>query len=166
MIDRIVQGAVSGLLATVPMTAVMTMGHRQLPWHERKPLPPRPITMNVAKAVGLYGHLNEEQKSQMAMAAHYGYGAAAGALFGALSSERSTPGTGKGIVLGLAVWAVSYLALLPALGIFKAASHEPIRRNLLMILAHIVWGISLAQVFQVARTCFSSAQGCHASSSR
>jgi len=46
----------------------------------------------------------------------------------------------KGIVFGLGVWAASYLAWLPALGILPPATEAPPRRNAVMIAAHIVWG--------------------------
>ena len=44
---------------------------------------------------------------------------------------------------GLAVWAGSYLGLLPALGIMSPATDHPLRRTALMIAAHLVWGSAL-----------------------
>jgi putative membrane protein len=35
---------------------------------------------------------------------------------------------------------VSYLGLLPALGILRPATEHPERRNALMIVAHLIWG--------------------------
>src|SRR5919107_176638 len=49
----------------------------------------------------------------------------------------------KGITWGLIVWATSYLGLLPATGLHEPATRHPRERNLLMILAHVVWGGAL-----------------------
>lgn len=42
-LSRLVAGAAAGALATVPMSAVMLVWHRQLPWTKRDPLPPAQI---------------------------------------------------------------------------------------------------------------------------
>src|SRR5262249_36443677 len=49
----------------------------------------------------------------------------------------------KGTAYGLAVWAGSYLGLLPALGILSPATRHPPRRTALMIAAHVVFGSAL-----------------------
>lgn len=46
--DKILSGAIAGLGATVPMTMVMETIFRRLPWHQRYPLPPRKVTMELA----------------------------------------------------------------------------------------------------------------------
>ena len=46
-------GALAGLVATAPMTAVMLLLHRLLPEHEQYPLEPLRITRRVAERVGL-----------------------------------------------------------------------------------------------------------------
>jgi uncharacterized membrane protein YagU involved in acid resistance len=52
----------------------------------------------------------------------------------------------KGALTGLAVWAGSYLGWLPAAGILRPATRHPWRRNLLMIIAHVIWGVTLGEV--------------------
>jgi hypothetical protein len=51
-----------------------------------------------------------------------------------------------GLTFGLGVWAVSYLGLMPALGLHESATEHLRRRNLLMIAAHAVWGTAPAGV--------------------
>ena len=46
---------------------------------------------------------------------------------------------------GLGVWAMSYLGWIPAARILTPAHRHPLRRNLLMIAAHIVWGLTLSK---------------------
>jgi uncharacterized membrane protein YagU involved in acid resistance len=151
MIRDSLAGALAGFVATAPMTAAMTSLHRRLPWYERYALPPRQITMNVASTVGLRKHLSEPQRKGLTLIAHYGYGSAMGAIYGpAAASSVSQPITANmanGALFGLGVWSASYLGLLPALDILKPATKHPLRRNLLMIGAHVLWGASVGALF-------------------
>lgn len=138
--------AVSGFLATVPMTIAMEAMHRRLPWRERYALPPREITMNLADAVGVKKQLPEEGRFAATMAGHFGYGTAVGTLYAPLSRKVQAPAVAKGALFGLLVWTVSYLGVLPMVQVFPPATKQPRRRNELMIAAHLVWGITLALV--------------------
>jgi uncharacterized membrane protein YagU involved in acid resistance len=80
---------------------------------------------------------------------HFSYGAAIGALYGLLEKKVPLPALVKGIIFGLVVWAASYLALLPLLGMSESGQREPGRRNLMMIAAHIVWGSTMAVLARV-----------------
>jgi hypothetical protein len=143
-----VKGAISGLIATAPMTIAMLAGHRQLPRRERYPLPPREIITSILTKLHLRPHVGPRARKFATYAAHFGYGSAMGALY-SVAARRGGPGSG--VLHGIIVWAVSYLALLPALGILKPATEHPQRRNLLMIAAHLVWGIvtgGLVQLFK------------------
>ena len=139
--NRVLLGALAGLAATGPMTLAMKLMHEQLPREEQYPLPPRQVTEGLAAKAGVNGHLDEEDREAATWVSHFAYGAACGALYGALSGERvdSHPVL-AGVGFGVAVWAGSYLGWLPAAGIISPATEHPARRNALMITAHAVWG--------------------------
>jgi hypothetical protein len=144
ILDNLLAGGVGGFVATAPMTAFMELARRYfLPCHQQYGLPPRQITMRVASWAGLKRHLAEPEKKAATFAAHFSYGAAAGAVYGPCCQYIGRPGVASGIVHGLAVWSGSYLGLLPALGILPPATRHPLRRNALMIAAHVVWGAAL-----------------------
>lgn len=132
-------GAIAGLAATTAMTGVMRRLHPRLPAGERYPLPPREITERVAKLAGI--HAGEQSLETAAVAAHFLYGGLTGAAFPMITRSRS-PLVGAGY--GVAVWAASYLGWLPLAGILKPATRHPLRRNLLMLAAHLLWGAALA----------------------
>jgi uncharacterized membrane protein YagU involved in acid resistance len=134
------QGALAGVVATVPMTVAMELMHRQLPAHERYPLPPREIMMEVAEEAGVKEQMDEPERIGMTLAAHFGYGAAVGALYAPLARRLPLPPALGGAAYGFIVWAGSYLGLLPAMGILRPATEHPPRRNALMITAHLIWG--------------------------
>jgi hypothetical protein len=132
------------------MTAAMKLGHRRLPRRERYPLPPRQITMKIAEEAGVAHQFTEDQKTRLTLLAHFAYGASMGSLYGLLTRENARAKTA--LPFGLAVWAGSYLGLLPGLGILKPAIQHPLRRNALMIGAHVVWGLSLAEALRLMQS--------------
>ena len=149
--ERLMRGAAAGLAATVPMTAVMEALHRGLPARQRHSLPPRKITMRLAKKVGVRHQLDEPQQLATTLAAHVGYGTAVGALLGAVAPRGTAKAAAAGAGFGLLVWAVSYLGLMPLLDLHKPATREPPGRNLLMIAAHLVWGATAGAVIDALR---------------
>jgi uncharacterized membrane protein YagU involved in acid resistance len=136
-------GAAAGFIATAPMTLVMQALHKQLPWYERYALPPRQIVGKLTTAAGLRRQVHEPQHTAITLVAHFGYGAATGALYAPVARALRLPPVLSGVGFGLAVWGVSYLGLLPALGILRPATEHPERRTALMIGAHLVWGATL-----------------------
>jgi uncharacterized membrane protein YagU involved in acid resistance len=92
--------------------------------------------------------MSENQLIGLTIFSHFGYGALFGALY-ALSEQRLPMHSSlKGAFAGLALWAGSYLGWLPAMGILQSATRHPWCRNLLMILAHVVWGLTLGVMTQ------------------
>jgi putative membrane protein len=141
--NKLLAGALAGFAATLPMTIAMRQMQRGLPPQESYPLPPKQITMKVADKLGVKDDLDEGERNALAMVSHYEYGAAMGALYALLEDGLPGPAALKGVGFGLAVWTVSYLGLLPAVGLLRPATEQPPRRNALMITAHVVWGSSM-----------------------
>ena len=140
MLSSLLAGALAGSIATLPMTAAMQVMHRRLPRQERYPLPPSEIAAQVTEEVGLRKHLDEPRHVAVTLLSHFGYGAAAGAVYAPLANKIPFPPVLEGIAFGLVVWAASYLGWLPAMGILRPATEHPARRNALMVAAHLVWG--------------------------
>lgn len=140
---RVLSGALAGGLATVPMTIVMNLLHARLPRHEQYPLPPREITEAMTEKAGVREHLDEDERHLTALAAHYAFGVSAGAVYSVAPASPQVPSALRGLTFGLAVWGVSYLGLLPGLGLLRPATEHPPCRTALMIGAHILWGATL-----------------------
>src|SRR5436190_17398815 len=114
---RVLIGSLAGCLATAPMTMAMEIMYRRMPWRERYPLPPRQITMKAASRAGLAKHLDEDERTSATLAAHFGFGTAAGATYGAVRPLIPLPRPFSGVAYGLGVWAGAYLGMLPAVGL-------------------------------------------------
>jgi hypothetical protein len=141
--SRLLIGAIAGFAGTLAMTAAMSRLHRRLPRGERYPLTPREIIDSVAEKAGT--SLPDESAIDTTTAAHFAYGAATGAMVGAANVRL---GPLSGATAGVAVWVASYLGWIPGVGILKPATAHPPRRNLLMIAAHVVWGVATARAMR------------------
>lgn len=129
--SRIIYGAVAGFCATMAMTMAMRSLHRHLDREDRYPLPPREITEGTLP-------VPREAAAPSTVLSHFGFGAAAGALYGAM--PRGVPG----LIYGPLVWLGSYLGWIPGARILTPATEHPHERNLLMIIVHLVWGACLS----------------------
>ena len=147
---RLVDGALAGLIATVPMTLFMLASHRNLPFWQRYPLPPSLITQRAFGDIALPGHPAPIPNIAATLAAHFGFGGATGALFAAAPSalRRQYP-VATGVVYGLCVWAASYLGWVPGLSLMSPATQQPAARNTMMIAAHVVWGATLGLALEL-----------------
>jgi len=142
----LVQGAVAGFVATIPMTLFMLLMHRFLPNWQKYALPPEAITDELSERVDLDEHMDKPQLLAATLVSHFGYGAVMGMLYSVTVPRLPLPSVLKGILFGLGVWVASYLGLLPALNISQSGDKEPWRRVLLMIAAHIIWGTSMGMM--------------------
>lgn len=148
MLTDSVAGAVAGFAATAPMTVAMQLMHERLPPEEQYPLPPSEITAEAEERAGMERTVDRGEHQALTTLAHFGYGAACGALYAPVARTTGLPPLASGIAFGLTVWTVSYLGLLPALRILTPATEHPARRNALMITAHVVWGSAMALIYQ------------------
>ena len=142
---KLLRGALAGFVATAPMSLSMLIGWWLLPKHEKYHLPPRLITEQITERAGIEHHLGENELIGLTGFSHFGYGAVTGALYVLVEQWLPLPSSLKGAFAGLAVWVGSYLGWLPAMGVLTPATRHPWRRNLLMIVAHVVWGVSLGK---------------------
>lgn len=134
--NRMLLGAIAGVVGTAAMTAAMRAFYRRLPPAERYPLPPREIIERVVPE-----GVSEQTRRTSTIASHFVYGAGMGAVFALAPVDKGTL-TGAGY--GVLVWAGSYLGWIPSAGILKDAVRHPLRRNLLMSGVHLVWGAATA----------------------
>src|SRR5215211_4579843 len=145
---KLVQGAAAGWMATAPMTIFMELAWRLLPTREKYPLPPRMITRQLGRQLGLKQRMNRRSETATTLFLHFAFGATVGMIYAALEENIPVRSYVKGIVAGLLVWSGSYLGWIPAAKILPSATRQPWHRNLLMIVAHIVWGIVLGLIIQ------------------
>lgn len=134
-----VRGGVGGVTATVAMSAVMLCAERLGMMTGQ---PPRLIIDRFAPG------LNDSLATAAAALFHCMYGAAAGALYAAVTpADRVSARWGAGY--GLLLWAAGYEGWVPIAGVLPPAHRDDRRRVITMISAHLVYGYVLGR--QLAR---------------
>lgn len=141
-------GTGAGVAATVPMSLLMLLARRAglMGTH-----PPKAI---VEKA----GHVmdarpDEDSENALAAVMHFAFGGGTGAGY-ALVREAvpdRVPDVPLGLATGAAVWAVSYAGWVPALSVLPAPHRDRADRQLVMLVAHLVYGGALAKVYPALR---------------
>jgi len=86
--QRLAFGALSGISATMAMTAAMRKLFAHLPPQERYPLPPRELTERLLP-------VSPRNLPALTVLAHFAYGAAAGAVYGSLPRQRGLLWSGR-----------------------------------------------------------------------
>jgi uncharacterized membrane protein YagU involved in acid resistance len=140
---KLIAGAASGVIAPIPMTVAMIAINKLMRWPHRQRLEPRKITDDMLRRAGLRHQLSEEERKQAAVAAHFAFGCAAGSIYPIVEPFIPAPRTLRGPLYGLAVWAVSYSGVLPAIGSLPPQKRRPAGRALLLAASHVVWGAAL-----------------------
>ena len=125
------------------MTIFMMESFKYLPQQEKYPLPPRVISMNIAQEAGIRKNLSEDQRFAITLVNHFAYGALAAFFYFPLAKNKKVSNQVSGIGYGLFVWGINYLGFLPQLKLYRKPAKETFKRNIMMILAHVVWGSSL-----------------------
>lgn len=142
-------GAGAGVVATATMSVLMVASRKA---RLTPQLPPGRIAEDAA-TVAMGSPPTHEEEQAIATAAHFGFGAAMGALFGLVYAALSWPGaaaaTGLGLLFGNVVYLLSYQGWVPALGIMPPASRDHPGRVATMLLGHWVYGGVLGAVTAV-----------------
>lgn len=141
----LLNGALAGLVAVVPMTLAMTLSQRIVSGRYR-PLPPENVAKNAFEKINLekevppYSLLFETAFT----AGHFGYGMLTGSLYSVFSGwfPRMNPLI-KGLGFGLLVWAASYPGWIPAAGLWSRSRATSKKNNLTLIFSHLVWGMGV-----------------------
>ena len=140
-------GAGVGLAATAVMSAWMLLSQRLGIMGEA---PPHEIVEEGADSAGVAA--SEEELEVAAATAHFGFGAAGGAVFGVLATLLR-PGIPELLALpwALVIWFGSYFGWVPALHILPPASRDDRGRAVTMFVAHLIFGAAMGAAWRLVR---------------
>lgn len=144
---RLIRGGIAGVAATGTMSCAMWLGTQAGLLHTP---PPKQITKRAQRKVGINPHaLPAETFTASWFAAHLAYGTLSGAAYALLRPLLPGSNLASGLLYGGAVWAVNYLGLLPALGLFEPPDEHAQSQTAVMLAAHAVYGVTLAAVNEI-----------------
>jgi len=137
----VLRGAISGVVATIPMTVPIIAAEKLRVIHTP---PPVQISDKVASLTRFLPEHAETGFASTWFAAHLGYGAVSGVVYALVRPALPGPEPVAGAIFGSAVWGVSYLGYLPILNLYPSPVDDATRRSAVMIFAHAIFGVVLA----------------------
>lgn len=143
------RGALAGAVATIPMTAALLVAEKAGLMGE---FPPKHITYSLLRLAGVR-RISSKARNTAAMGLHFTYGSSVGAVYGWLAHgvRLHVPGIVQGIGFSLAVWAVSYMGWVPALGIMRSDLRRGKDWKWSNVASHIVYGTALGALSGTTR---------------
>ena len=140
-------GAVAGVNGAACMS-VLRLAMRRAGIIEK--MPPQVVEDWLARRIGLEPPGGSAGHHVADHVIHLGIGATAGAMYGALTATRRPTYT-SGLLHGLTVWSVGFVAMIPNIGIARSAADADTGENVVNVAAHVVYGLVLALLVQAMR---------------
>jgi putative membrane protein len=109
------------------------------------------IASEVSKAV--FDHpLTKKEKHQAGVGVHYAFGAASGALYGAVVELTPMTKIAQGAGFGLGVWFAGVEVAIPLLGLSEPPWRYPFRMHAYSFISHLIYGTVTEQVRKSVRS--------------
>ena len=156
MLNGMLAGALGGLAGTWAMNEAQRMWtnavdgeapesaagkHDARDWQERSEgQNSNEIAAQAVAGTVIGRRLHREELAVGAALVHYSFGAAVGALYGALAARH--PRQASGVGFGLAVWLLADEIAMPLLGLSESTLRRPAEKRMQSIAAHIVFGMT------------------------
>lgn len=134
--SSIVRGALAGAIATVPLTMGLSKAFGRL----------SPVSGTVVSGSTITDATADRFAEKRNIASHFGFGALCGIVYSLVFAKMRARTEARGAVFGLAVWGTSYFGWLPALGLAPASWRRSRQKTGLLMIAHVIWGVSLARL--------------------
>lgn len=140
---RYALGGIAGLIATILMTIVLAVARRmdllQTP-------PPEQITANAVRHADASPDKGTPGWAAGWLAAHFCFGTGWGVITAGIIRFLPRSSLAGGSILGIFIWLFNYCGILPALHLYPAPQDDTRSRRLVMIVGHLVYGISLVSI--------------------
>ena len=132
----LLKGAVAGLIGGLAGAGAKILAEKIFP-----PREPGRVSPGVALVERAAGHaLTDQQRRVAGSAINWGFGAAAGALYGAMVEEEPTLGAWKGAAFGLALNRITHEAVLPKLRVVPAKNEQATQERISKWITHALYG--------------------------
>jgi putative membrane protein len=133
----ILKGAVAGMIGGLAGAGAKVIAEKLFPPRVQGQTPP-PVVL----AEQLAGHPLPPIQQQAALhSIHWGFGAAAGAVYGALVEMEPSLGAWKGAAFGLTLNRLTHGSILPRMGLAVSKEDQPTQERVSEWVTHAVYGI-------------------------
>jgi putative membrane protein len=143
----ILKGALAGLIGGLAGAGAKMLAEKMLPPRVQGQIPP-----SIVLAEQVAGHSLPSGQQQAALhTIHWGFGAAAGAAYGALVEYEPSLGAWKGAAFGLTLNKLTHESVLPRMGLARPKEEQPAQERISEWVTHAVYGIFTETVRRVVR---------------
>ncbi len=143
----IVKGAVAGMIGGLAGAGAKVLAEKLFPPRVQGQTPPPVVLVEQVT-----GHSLPEGGKQAAMhAIHWGFGAAAGAVYGALVEMEPSVGAWKGAAFGIALNKLTHESILPKMGLAAPKNQQPTQERISEWVTHAIYGIFTDTVRRAVR---------------
>jgi putative membrane protein len=141
------KGLAAGLAAGLVATAAKSLAEKFYPPRVHgEPEPPELLAERIA------GHPLEHPKELVAAESiHWGFGAAAGAFYGALAEFYPAATSKEGANFGLVLMALTHQGILPAMGLGAPTEQQSQREQTSEAATHLIFGVVAERVRRIVR---------------
>lgn len=144
---NILKGALAGLIGGLAATAAKSAAEKLYPPRTHgEPEPPAVL----AEKVGMPSR-DTPQKKALEEGVHWGFGALAGAAYGAIAELYPQVTAKQGTTFGLALMTVTHEGALPALGLAATPDKQHSREQRSEMVTHVVYGVVCETVRSLVR---------------
>jgi putative membrane protein len=143
----LIKGLIAGVLAGLAATAAKSFAEKMYPPRVHgEPEPPEVLAEKIA------GHpLDHDTKLIASETIHWGFGAAAGAAYGALAEFYPAATAKEGASFGLALMTLTHETALPAMGLSASPEEQSSREHTSEAATHLVYGLVAERVRSFVR---------------
>jgi putative membrane protein len=143
----ILKGALAGLIGGLAGAGAKVLAEKMFPPRVQGQTP-----ASVLLAEQMAGHNLPASQKQAAMhGIHWGFGAAAGAAYGALVEVEPSLGAWKGAAFGLTLNKLTHESILPRMGLARPKEEQPTQERISEWVTHAVYGIFTETVRRAVR---------------
>lgn len=141
------KGLVAGAVAGVVATLAKTIAEKYYPPHVHGE--PEASEALAEKLAG--HHLDAKTKAAASRAMEWGFGAAAGAAYGALAEYYPAANSRGGATFGLTLLTLTHETALPALGLEAPLDEQTPREHASEAATHVIYGVVAERVRRLVR---------------
>jgi putative membrane protein len=136
-------GAIGGLVGAAAKAA----GESVYPPRTQGQIPPPAVLVNRMAGRAL----TEEEEEVSVQAIHWGFGALAGGVYGALAEYQPVVTGRFGANFGLTLCGITHASALPMMGLTEKPGDQPAREHASELVTHAIYGVTTELVRRVAR---------------
>jgi putative membrane protein len=143
----ILKGAAAGLIGGLAGAGAKALAEQLFPPRTQGQTPP-PVVL-AEQVAG--GPLRPAEKQAAMQTIHWGFGAAAGAVYGAMVELEPALGAWRGAAFGLSLNKITHETVLPRMGLAAPKEEQPTQERVSEWVTHAVYGIFTDAVRRIVR---------------